>query len=402
MGNVNYRFTENGVVYDFDDVFVPSEFFNKSSIFLWGYNIYGALGTNNAGVNTRSTPVTTFAGGNNWKSVSSGDQHTAAIKTDGSLWVWGNNGNGQLGINNGAGTVVSTPVTTFAGGNNWKSVSCSGASTMALKTDGTLWAWGSQGIGILGNNNPFVGNVLTPITTFAGGNDWKEISMGNSHAAAIKTDGTLWIWGGNSSGCLGINATGGGSRSTPVTTFAGGNDWKYVSCRLHHTAAIKNDGSLWVWGSNSSALLAGNDAILYDKSTPVTTFLGGNNWKSISNGSSSCAHVMAVKTDGTLWGWGRNLEGQIGINITGISTITPVTTFAGGNNWNSVSCGGFHTLAIKTDGSLWVWGFNSNGQLGLNLDGSTNDRRTPVTTFAGSNTWNTVAGGNYHSAAIKY
>ena len=127
--DINYRFTENGIVYDFYDVFVPAENFRQPTLFVWGYNNAAQLGINN--VTLTPTPVTTFAGGTTWKQVACAYQHTAAIKTDGSLWTWGFNDRGQLGTNDG--TQRSTPATTFAGGNNWKQVSSSG-HTAAIKS----------------------------------------------------------------------------------------------------------------------------------------------------------------------------------------------------------------------------------------------------------------------------
>ena len=181
--DINYRFTENGIVYDFYDVFVPAENFRQPSLFTWGWNgAPGQLGDNTT--TTRSIPVTTFAGGTTWKSVACGGYATAAIKTDGSLWVWGGNSNGQLGINNT--TSKSTPVTTFSGGNNWKQVACGRFHTAAVKTDGTLWCWGRNNEGQLGDNTTTQRNI--PVTTFAGGNNWKSVTCGYNHTAAIKTD----------------------------------------------------------------------------------------------------------------------------------------------------------------------------------------------------------------------
>jgi alpha-tubulin suppressor-like RCC1 family protein len=159
---------------------------------------------------------------------------TAIIKTDGTLWIWGRGDFGQLG--NAAITNRSTPVTTFAGGTNWKQVSSGTGHTAAIKTDGTLWTWGYGTLGRLGNRIT-TGNISTPITTFAGGTNWKQVSSGSDHTAAIKTDGTLWTWGYGNNGELGNNAT--TNRSTPVTTFAGGTNWKQVSAIDRQTAAVQ-------------------------------------------------------------------------------------------------------------------------------------------------------------------
>ena len=169
--------------------------------------------------------------------MSSGDVYTAAIKTDGTLWVWGNQFNGKLGNAVTTGN-ISTAVTTFAGGNNWKQVSSGNDHISAIKTDGTLWTWGSGSNGRLGNAS--ISNRSTPITTFAGGTNWKQVSGGSSHTAAIKTDGTLWTWGLGLNGQLG-NASSTNTNSTPLTTFAGGTNWKQVSGGGNHTAAVTYD-----------------------------------------------------------------------------------------------------------------------------------------------------------------
>jgi alpha-tubulin suppressor-like RCC1 family protein len=294
-----------------------------------------------------------------------------------------------------------TPVTTFAGGTDWKQVSCGGSHTAAIKTDGTLWVWGRGDSGQLGNGVT-TGNISTPVTTFSGGTNWKEVSSGGYHTAAIKTDGTLWVWGSNSNGQLGINAT--TVRCTPVTTFAGGTNWKEVSCGVNYTSGIKTDGTLWVWGVNFNGGLGINAT--GDRCTPVTTFAGGTNWKQLGlfgpvTGFTGGPYMSAIKTDGTLWLWGGNTNGQLGINDT-TNRCTPVTTFAGGTNWKQVSNTGTSfsgvTVAIKTDGTLWTWGYNNKGALGTN---NTITRSTPVTTFAGGTNWKQCRTNGSMSAAIR-
>ena len=386
---------------------------------LWGWganNLEGRVGNNSpTGTGSISTPVTTSAGGSNWKQVSTSFTNSLAIKTDGTLWVWGRNGNTQLGIFIGGlvRTCVSTPVTTFVGGTDWKQCSSGGYSSAAIKTDGSLWTWGAGSSGELGNNVTTAGasNRCTPVTTFIGGNNWKQVSCGTQFMAAVKTDGTLWTWGNNAHGTLGINLLGvATSRCTPVTTFVGGTNWKQVSCGVLNSsllalgvgiltatsaAAIKTDGTLWTWGSNSLGQLGINLATAGTNArcTPVTTFVGGTNWKSVSSGGGAMA---AIKTDGTLWTWGNN-SGNLGDN-TITSKNTPVTTFAGGTNWKSVAAGIIRTSAIKTDGTLWVWGNNSYVTLGT-LSNQV-FVCTPVTTFAGGTNWKQVSGGLFTSHAI--
>jgi alpha-tubulin suppressor-like RCC1 family protein len=314
------------------------------TLWTWGIGSNGQLG--NAQITNRSTPVTTFTGGTNWKQVSSGGYHTAAIKTDGTLWTWGNGGSGRLG--NAQITNRYTPVTTFTGGTNWKQVSSGDFHTAAIKTDGTLWTWGGNNFGgfaaygALGNATTT--NVSTPVTTFAGGTNWKQVACGGiTHTAAIKTDGTLWTWGRGSGGQLGNEIIANTPVSTPVTTFAGGTNWKQVSAGDSYTAAIKTDGTLWTWGSGISGQL-GNGVTTGSISTPVTTFAGGTNWKQVSSGGS---HTAAIKTDGTLWTWGSGSNGRLGNAATTGNISTPVTTFAGGTNWKQVSGGYQHIAAVQ-------------------------------------------------------
>ena len=380
-----YNFIENGVSYSFNDIFVPADIFREGNLWTWGTGANGRLGVNDT--TDISTPITTSAGGANWKQVGTGNVHTAAIKTDGTLWTWGAGSAGQLG--NFATTQRNTPVTTFAGGTNWKQVSCGSDCMVAIKTDGTLWIWGNGNTLQLGVNDTVDRN--TPVTTFAGGTNWKQVSSGTNFTAAIKTDGTLWTWGFGTNGRLGVNDA--NNRSTPVTTFIGGTTWKQVSCGNLHTAAIKTDGTLWTWGAGTSGQLGNNDDTT-DRSTPVTTFLGGTTWKQVSCGN---LHTAAIKTDGTLWTWGSGISVQLGINSANNRSI-PVTTFAGGTNWKQVSGGKEHTAAIKTDGTLWIWG-NGTALLGVN-DG--NNRYTPVTTFIGGTNWKQVSCGNNFTSATQY
>jgi alpha-tubulin suppressor-like RCC1 family protein len=358
--------------------------FKAAGLWTWGRNDYGQLGTNNR--THWSSPVQTVAGGANWKQISCGNSFTAAIKTDGTLWMWGVNSNGQLGTNNT--TYYSSPVQTVAGGTTWKQVSCGGSNTAAIKTDGTLWMWGSGLFGGLGTNNTT--SRSSPVQTVAGGTNWKFVATGNYICAATKTDGTLWVWGYNGEGALGTNNT--NNTSSPVQTITGGTNWKQVSIRDDYVLAIKTDGTLWGWGLNTSGQLGTNDRT--NRSSPVQTVAGGNNWK-----QATCfyTHSAALKTDGTLWTWGENSVGQLGTNDT-TPRSSPVQTVAGGTLWKKVVCGYGHTASIKNDGTLWMWGDNIvYGGLGTN---NTTPRSSPVQTVAGGTLWKDLSMGVYVSAAI--
>ena len=372
--------------------------FKTAGLWGWGYQNNGSLGNNVNSATSVSSPVQTVSGGTNWKQVAAGELNSYAIKTDGTLWVWGGNYYGELGTNNR--THYSSPVQTISGGTDWKQVSASKQTFAgALKTDGTLWLWGANNYGQLGNNTNT--NRSSPVQTVAGGTNWKFISCGYQHAGAIKNDGTLWLWGANQTGQLGNNSILSGSNkgiSSPIQTVAGGTNWKQVSVAgpsiFAQSGAIKTDGTLWMWGGNYYCSLGDNTSV--DKSSPVQTIAGGTNWKQVSCGY---GYTMAIKTDGTLWGWGKNNLGQLGKNDR-TKYSSPVQTIAGGTNWYNVSASGISnacTSALKTDGTLWGWGNNAYGQLG---DNSIVNKSSPVLSFAGGTNWKQVSVGQ-HSMAIR-
>lgn len=372
-----------------DDLYVRREFFSEGNLWSWGANEAGQLGNNTAV--DRSSPVQTIAWGISWKQVAAGAQVSAAIKNDGTLWLYGRNDLGQLGDN----TTVnkSSPVQTISAGTNWKQVAC-GYQTAAIKTDGTLWMWGSGDSGQIGNNSTL--NRSSPVQTISLGTNWRQVSCGLYTTAAIKTDGTLWLWGLNSLGQLGDNS--GTNRSSPVTTTgAGGSTWKQIASATQGTAAIKTDGTLWRWGNNQYGQLGDNSTV--SKSSPVQTVSAGTNWKQVSLIAAGQA-TAAIKTDGTLWAWGRNSYGQLGDN-TNANKSSPVQTVAGGTTWKQVSgAANFNSVSgIKTDGTLWTWGRSFTGQLGDNTNTSRSSPAQvagPATTF-----WKQVSFGDRHAAAIS-
>lgn len=378
-------YTPNSYQYstsDLGDLLVPREFFSEGGLWSCGYNVFGALG--NSTSTNRSSPVQTIAGGANWKQVACG-YVTAAIKTDGTLWSWGLNNGGNVGDN--TRTSRSSPVQTVALGNNWKQVACGQGLTVAIKTNGTLWNWGDNGNGTLGDSTTITRS--SPVQTIALGNNWRQASGGRVNTAAIKTDGTLWMWGLNSNGQLGDSTT--IARSSPIQTIALGNDWKQVACG-NSVLAIKTDGTLWTCGYNTQGQLG--DSTTVKRSSPVQTIALGNNWKQVAKGYLHCA---GVKTNGTLWLWGYNVYGQLG-DSTVDDKSSPVQTIALGNNWKQVACGDYHTAAIKTDGTVWLWGRNIFGQLG---NSTTTDSSSPIQTIALGSNWKQVACGYRHTSIVK-
>lgn len=280
-----------------------------------------------------------------WVTLSSGFGHSLGIKSDGTLWSWGLNDYGQLGI----GTTVDSHLPVQVGtANDWIAVEAGQNHSFAQKNDGTLWAWGQNIYGQLGDGTSTHRYVPVKLNNFS----WKAFDAGASHTLAIKSDGTLWSWGANHNGQLGDGSN--MHKNLPVQ-IGTDTDWKLVAGGFLHTLALKNDGSLWSWGGNSIGQLG--DGTTIPKSTPshVGTSL---NFVRIACGDH---HNLASKDDGTLWVWGGNFEGQLG---TGNTQAVLVPTFIG-INCTDVGGGRDHSLQKKADGSLWVAGNNYWGQLGI-------------------------------------
>lgn len=347
---------------------------NTPMLMGWGFNTNATLGDNSTA--HKSSPIQTIAYGNNWKQSSCGNGHSSGIKSDGTLWCWGVNTSGRLGDN--TATNKSSPVQTVTFATNWKQVACSQSHTAAIKTDGTLWCWGANALGQLGDNT--VTARSSPVQTVTFATNWKIVACGNTTMGSIKTDGTLWIWGSNASGQIGDNSI--SSRSSPVQTIALGTNWLQIAFGNAHTAAIKNDGTLWCWGLGTSGQLGDNAAVT--RSSPVQTVAFGTTWKQVSCGTNS---TYAIKTDGTLWCWGDNATyGMLGDNTT-TARSSPVQTITYGTNWKQVSGLSSATAALKTDGTLWTWGYNAFGLLG---DNTNTNRSSPVQTVIYGNTWKSV------------
>jgi alpha-tubulin suppressor-like RCC1 family protein len=307
------------------------------TLWTWGRGAIGLLGNNSSA--PVSSPVQTVSGGTNWKQVSVGGYNTGAIKTDGTLWMWGLSAGGKLG-NQNITTCQSSPVQTISGGTNWKQLSVGYSSVGAIKTDGTLWMWGNSLAGGLGDG--FAIARSSPVQTVSGGTNWKSVSADGNNAGAIKTDGTLWLWGSGSSGQLGNNNLA-INVSSPVQTVSGGTNWRSVEVSIASTAAIKTDGTLWVWGVNTDGKLGINSVA--SRSSPVQTVSGGTNWRKVCM---SHFNVAAIKTDGTLWLWGTNLRGELG-NDNRIVRSFPVQTISGGTGWRDASFGVFTSLGLKIE-----------------------------------------------------
>ena len=371
--------------------------FTASSGYLWGFglNTSGQLADGSA--TSRSSPVQTISAGVNWKQVSTGHLHSAGIKTDGTLWLWGVNTYGQLGDN--SITTRSSPVQSITGGTNWRSVSCGGRNTAAVKDDGTLWVWGDNGYGIIGDNT--VTSRSSPVQTIAGGNNWRSASAGAQHILAFKNDGSLWGWGSSGYGQMNLGGVNSGY-SSPIQVAVAGV-WNQVVSGGPYSAGIKTDGTLWFWGYCEQGQFGNNIAF---NSIVLAQEVTNSTWLAVSIPNSAVNYfdssiytngaTAAIKTDGTLWTWGGNNFGHLGDN-TVVNKSSPVQTIAGGNDWKQVSVGKGHISAIKTDNTLWVWGDGT--ATGAN---NITNVSSPIQTTAGGYYWESVDAGTSYTIAKAF
>jgi alpha-tubulin suppressor-like RCC1 family protein len=354
------------------------------SLWAWGDNGYSQLGDGTTA--NRNTPVR-IGTYNDWKAVATGGKHTIALKTDDSLWAWGSNDVGQLGW--GMATEQSVPIQ-IGKEKGWASIAAGAFHTIALKLDGSLWVWGDNDCGQLGDGD-IPRNSSTPIT-IGTENDWASVASGSEHSIALKADGSLWAWGDNGSISLGPDTE--IDHDSP-TQIGADYDWGTIKAGSFHTIALKKDGSLWTWGYNETSHLKDGLSSLYDNSNAPFRVGKYEDWATIAAGKN---HSVAIKTDGSLWAWGDNEHGQLG---DGTETARYVFLKIGtDNDWAIVAAGGNHTVALKTDGSLWAWGANGYGQLGDGSSFSYYVRNNPLKIVA-DNDWAAVAAGGEHTVALK-
>lgn len=325
----------------------------------WGRNDYGQLGNWITGGAPLGVPFS-VSGLSGVKSVAGGGFHSVAIKTDGTVWTWGRNSEGQLGDGTRKDRNTAAPLSGVAGA---VAVASGYTHCLVLMSDGRMVGWGDNGAGQLGNGRtphhsiPVAVSGLTGVTA---------VAAGANHSLTLKSDGTLWAWGDNTYGQLGDGTTADRTLPTQVSALT---EVSAVSAGRVHNLAVKGDGTVWAWGYNNAGRLG--DGTTFTRSKPVQV----NGLTGVVAVSAGHSHSLALKSDGTVMAWGDNTSGQLGDGTTtSRGTPAPVSGLSGVVAVVA-SIGSPHSLALKSDGTVWGWGDNTIGQLG---DGTATDRTLPV------------------------
>ncbi|WP_293873739.1 T9SS type A sorting domain-containing protein [Flavobacterium sp.] len=319
-----------------------------------------------------------------WRVVSAGTNFSLGIKMDGTMWGWGLNSN-QLGLGFSGNQNLPIQIGTA---NDWATVSAGTNHSLAVKTNGTLWSWGDGQFGQLGNG--LFSSATWTLIQVGTANDWLTVSAGNRFSLAIKTTGTLWSWGLNSFGQLGQGNLTNLNLPSQVGTA---NNWLKIDAGNKHSLAIDNTGFIYGWGDNSFGQ--------FGNGTNTSSLLpilisSSNNWSKVSAGFD---HSMALNSSGILYTFGNNTNGQLcdGTN-TASNTMIPISFNLAGTvtQYIAISAGDNFSLAIKNDNTVWSGGLNSQGELGLGNNTSVNQLNQVGT----SNTWFLISAGDAHSLAM--
>lgn len=320
------------------------------TIWCWGEGGYGQNG-NGAANFVDGTPVA-LSGGQTWKTVSLGTRYGCAIRSDDTLWCWGNNTTGQIG--NGGTGQQNTPVQ-VSGGGTWKAVSTGEGTACGIKSDDTAWCWGRRDYGAIGDGGATSGNQTTPAAV-SGGFTWKSVSVGLGTACAIRSNDTAYCWGYGGEGQRGDGSYT-NSRTTPAIV-TGGFTWKSVDVGLYTTCGVRTTGAGYCWGDNAFGT-HGNGTTTGTNAPAAVS--GGFSWQYIKPGRDS---TCGLKTDGAVMCWGNNLAGVLGSSKSDVQ-FAPIEPVTGGPIWTSITTASGLGCAIRSDQTAWCWGWNSGGQNGI-------------------------------------
>lgn len=347
-------------------------------LWAWGNNDGGQLGDGTLSGRSNPSPVKDLGP---VLAMAGGLWHSLALKADGTVWAWGRNDNGQLGVGVFDAMVHVAPAQVQELSQITAVVAYS--HNLALKTDGTVWAWGRNDYGQLGDGTTIQRSI--PIQVM-GLSHVIAVAVGRQHSLALAQDGTVWAWGYNFYGQLGDGSTTDRSIPAPVQ---GLHDVKEIAGGGFHSLALKADGTVLTWGYNANGQLG--DGTHADRSVPVP-ISGLEPMRAIAGGK---VYSLALAQDGTVWAWGCNGDGQLG-NGTTTDQSTP-TLVPGLSSVRILAAGDSSSIAVTSDGAFWAWGNNSSGQLGVT---TVTNHSIPIQ-VQNLDRIRAIAGGVYHNLALR-
>jgi alpha-tubulin suppressor-like RCC1 family protein len=306
----------------------------KANGTIWsvGSNANGRLGDGTT--TNRSSPVAVVGGFTDWIQVNAGS-HTLGIRANGTAWAWGTNTNGQLGDD----TVVdkSSPVSVVGAYTDWIQLAAGTSHSIGIRANGTAWSWGINTSGRLGDGTTT--DRSSPVSVVGGFTDWAYVAAGGDHSLGLRANGTLWAWGVNTNGRLGDGTT--TPTSSPVSVVGGFTDWIQTVAGASHSVGLRANGTVWTWGLNLGGRLG--DDTTTARSSPVSVVGGFTDWVYIGVGN---AHTLAIRANGTLWSWGQNTNGQLG-DDTVVDKSSPVSVVGGFTDWVQIAGGTGQSTGIR-------------------------------------------------------
>ncbi len=314
-----------------------------------------------------------------WRDVFVGYGNVCAVAANGTLWCWGWNRNGQLGLGDTEDRTTPTQVGTDA---NWNQVAVGAYHGCGVRMDGTLWCWGDNQYGQLGLGS--WDGFFEPIQVGRDGG-WQQVSVGDRYSCALKSGGTIYCWGANWNGRIGIGGSEDARYNEPQ--LVSGADWIHVAVGYAHVCGINGVGNLFCWGANQYGQLGmmSTGGVMFES---MPQGIGSSVWDVVEPGN---AFTCGIQSNGTLWCWGYNGSGELGLGDN--MNRTSPSRVGSSMQWRNLSSGQAHACAVRMDGTLWCWGDNQYGQLGL---GHWDDKDEP--TQVGSETnWRQVMAGSYHT-----
>jgi alpha-tubulin suppressor-like RCC1 family protein len=384
--DVELLYFSNGTAWDGVVPILPP----VNTIYGWGNNSRGQLGDNTTV--SKSSPVSVIGGFTDWCQISAGGYFSLSVRTNGTAWAWGCNIYGKLGDN--STTNRSSPVSVVGGFCDWSQVSAGTHHSLAIRQNGTAWAWGDNFRASLGDNTAT--NRSSPVSVVGGFCDWSQVSAGMYFSLGVRTNGTAWAWGFNQNGNLGDNTSclTAPNRSSPVSVVGGFCDWCQVSAGSANSLAVRQNGTAWAWGAGNYGRLGDNSTAC--RSSPVSVVGGFTDWCQVS---ADGGFSLAVRTNGTAWAWGQGGSGRLGDNTT-VNKSSPVSVVGGFTDWCQVSNSNYpdFSLGVRTNGTAWAWGAGTYGSLGNNC---TTNRSSPVSVVGGFTDWCQISAGGSQSLGLR-